>query len=79
MEALKESAGRAENLLAYTIAVMRRRANPSPEQTSKEKPAAPNAGLVRAAKRPRHTSDPALATLHALQNLFPQEKSDGSA
>lgn len=79
VEALKESAGRAENLLAYTIAVMRRRANPSPEQTSKEKPAAPNAGLVRAAKRPRHTSDPALATLHALQNLFPQEKSDGSA
>lgn len=79
VEALKESAGRAENLLAYTIAVMRRRATSSPEQTAKEKPATPNSGLVRVAKRTRHTPDPALATLQAMQNLFPQEKSDGPA
>ncbi len=79
VEALKESAGRADHLLAYTIAVMRKRASPHPEPTSREKTSRPKAGLVRSPKQTRYIPDPALATLQALQNVFPQEKSDGPA
>lgn len=76
-EALKESAGRADNLLAYTIAVMRKRARELPR---KSKPTQTSLAVPNKSRRPGRNADPALATARAFQNLFQHtqtEENDG--